>query len=336
MIDYIKKENKQFRKQFNIIIYIILVLIFSLLDNKFTISQTNRQKNNSNSQNKSNLENNDTTNSIEKLLKRLSNTSNSKSTNYVLTEVNYSSHSINYSENSINELMDNVNALYFKYGFYREDKKIKLENYYQYQNEYISFGNYSSYLDITKSKNNEYTQETWVGTIGVNNGYGIKENDIPFLNMFEIQLGHSYSLDLNRMDIEQISIYPEYQRIFDKFDEAYRFGNTFKSSIGLKRGDFIINFCYEDKLVYPDFKFFNWTGAYLIDNIFQRAPDVFEEELIEEFGEMYPYYLFLYKSFYSFLTFQLREDNSYYPMNGSIPFRYRGFVLGVSILFKNT
>lgn len=274
-------------------------------------------------------------NSFESLLKRLSTPNSNHLINYILLELNYSDHLVFTENMRLNQRLDDINALYVKYGFYREDRKVNLDNYYKFQNEFVSFGNYSSFLNAFTKQKNEYTQESWVGSLGINNGFALKENRLPLLSLFEIQMGHSYSLDINRIDFQQISAYPEFQKIFEKYDEKYSFGNTFSSSIGLKSNNFILKFAYEDKLVYPNFYFFPWMGAFLIDNTFQKVPDIFEEELITEFGDYYPYLLFVYKTLYSLVLNNLREKHSFYPFSSESSLRYQGALIGVSVLFRN-
>lgn len=278
----------------------------------------------------------DTTNSINRLLQKLSNSGKKDNRNYILLEVNYGFTSPNYLGSTINEKLDNLNSLDIKYGFYHEDRKIDLNNFFKFRNEYIQFGNKSSYMNVFDKKTNEYTQESWVGHLGTTNGYGIKNVNLPLLGEFEILLAHSMAIDLNRIDFEQVSGIIEHQNIFDKYDEKYKFGNSFSSSIIIKTNfNTNLKLGYEDRLVFVDFPFFKWGGSYLLDNIMLKLPEVYDEELIDDFGNYYPYLLFGYQTLYSLGSYYLKEQNSYFPFNSEVSLRYRGVIIGLSIIIDN-
>ena len=287
----------------------------------------------------------DTTNSINRLLQKLSNSGKKDNRNYVFLEVNYgftnpsfysNDISINGVSENINNKLDKLNSLDIKYGFYHEDRKIKLNDFFKFTNEYIQFGNKSSYMNIFEKTLNEYTQESWVAHLGSTNGYGIKDVNLPILGSFEVLLAHSMAIDLNRIDIEQVSTIVEYQSIFNNYDEKYKFGNSFSSSVILKtKYNINLRLGYEDRLVFVDFPFFKWGGSYLMDNILLKLPEVYEEELISEFGNYYPYLLFGYQTLYSLGSYYLKEQNSYFPFNSETPLRYRGVIIGISIIIDN-
>lgn|GEM_PF-3714083 len=252
--------------------------------------------------------------------------------NKVNIEFNYGYNSINIPE-IINEKLDRTNNINIKYGFYRESKINKVNDFFEFSNEFINLNINSSHINIADKKKNEFTQESWCLSFGINNGNGLEINS----NLFEnILLSHSSSFDFNRIDIEQNSLFDNEQKTIKRFDEKLTLGQSFESGIYFTLNKNVkLKVAYQDKLINDNTNVINMLLPAGIDYLILNIPTYYENELIEELGLNYPYLLFVFRTTYSYLIYSMRNINGNFPLNSNNTLRYNGLSIGISLYFDN-
>lgn len=252
--------------------------------------------------------------------------------NKVNIEFNYGYNSINIPE-IINEKLDRTNNINIKYGFYRESKINKVNDFFEFSNEFINLNINSSHINIADKKKNEFTQESWCLSFGINNGNGLEINS----NLFEnILLSHSSSFDFNRIDIEQNSLFDNEQKTIKRFDEKLTLGQSFESGIYFTLNKNVkLKVAYQDKLINDNTNVINMLLPAGIDYLILNIPTYYENELIKEFGAIYPYLLYAFRTAYSYVMYSLRNSNGNFPLNSNNTIRYNGLSIGISFYFDN-
>ncbi len=261
------------------------------------------------------------------------NSSQSKNNlNKVNLELNYGYNSINIPE-IINEKLDRTNNINIKYGFYRESKINKVNDFFEFNNEFINLNINSSHINIADKKKNEFTQESWCLSFGINNGNGLEINS----NLFEnILLSHSSSFDFNRIDIEQNSLFDNEQKTIKRFDEKLTLGQSFESGIYFTLNKNVkLKVAYQDKLINDNTNVINMLLPAGLDYLILNIPTYYENELIKNLGLSYPYFLFIFRSTYSYFVYYLRNINGHFPLNSNNTLRYNGLSIGISLYFDN-
>lgn len=252
--------------------------------------------------------------------------------NKVNIEINYGQNSIKIPE-IINDKFDKTNNINVKYGFYRETKIYKVDGFYEFSNEYLNLNINSSYLNILNKRKNEFTQESWCLSFGLNNGNVIDLDSYLFDN---ILLSHSSSFDFNRVDIEQNSLFANEQKIIKRFDEKLTLGQSLESGIYFTLNSNVkFKIAYQDKLINDNTKILNMFLPLGIDYLILNIPTYYKNELINELGNNYPYLLFIFRNTYSYFVYTLRNRNGNFPLNSNNTLRYNGVSLGFSLYFDN-
>jgi len=113
----------------------------------------------------------------------------------------------------------------------------------------------------------------------MDNGLGYRLGDSRLF------LYHTGAFAINRIDFELDASNPQDQALIKSLDEKYRFGTFFSGGLrySLARG-FLVELGYEHMLVFPEYRFWNWFGGWMVDNIAQRTIDFFEDDLMKYHG----------------------------------------------------
>ena len=220
-------------------------------------------------------------------------------------------------------------SLGLRYGFTRIYPLIVPDRYY-FANEFVFAENISSHLKPKEIPTRNITTDNWKFGCGYRNGYGYKLKDDNFLVFY-----HSGSLDWSRIDFEISPVNPSEQNFIRKYDEEFKFGTSFESGIRYEMFDMVFTgLLFERSLVFQDFDFFQWISASVPELCLQRLIDYYGDDLIEEYPDFYPIAAFILKSAFSFIVYEIKERNQYWPWESGQPVVNNNFKLGFTYLFK--
>lgn len=208
------------------------------------------------------------------------------------------------------------------YGFSRESSEFYYENFTYHSHEFAFGGNVSSKLLPESSL--DKILDYWKFGVGWQNGYAYN------LDFFKIFLIHQGTMNWNNLELN----YQTDIQNLEKLQGDLRFGTSYSSGVMINLYKSInIGLFYEDYLVYPRYTFSNHILSWTIENILQRTPDYFEEELVKEFQEYYPIYYFIYKTSISSLLYHFRKGNMNWPINSSEPLNYNSIKIDLRFIF---
>lgn len=196
----------------------------------------------------------------------------------------------------------------FYYGFFRKSQEYYYDDFFYHSHEYTFGGNTSSKLN----PNADFGRllDSWRWGIGWQNGFGYD------LKNTEIYLIHKGSFNWTNL---MYNFYEEDETL-RSFTDELRFGQSYGSGVMIKvGGPFHISLTYEKSLIHRRYVFGEHLVSWGLENVLQRAVDVFEYELSYKFGKMYPVYYLAYKTAISALIYRLREDNINFPYNSERP-----------------
>lgn len=213
------------------------------------------------------------------------------------------------------------------YGFYRLDDRTKMTNVSRFASDYTFLGNISTDFKSFDTPASGIESDNWRFGFGISDGfvYNLGKNS----NFYLI---HSSDWVWSRIDVIQKEIIiPERLNIYD---ETFRFGNKFSGSMRLQLYEGInLDLEYEHTLVYPAHVVPQWLGMWLFDNITQRWFDYFEPEWVNIFGRQYPWIRFIYKNALSYIIYEFRQDDMYYPFQSANPLSMKTYRIGITYVF---
>ncbi len=235
---------------------------------------------------------------------------------------------INYPDLNYSDKFARSYSAEFLYGFQRFEKILPEENLLRHAREFISLTNISSHLKPKTIRTKGNTTDLWRGTFGLTNGYGYQINEA---NLF---LCHTSAITINRIDIELIASNSFNQEINDKFDEQYRLGSLFQSSINYQLYKILyVNFGFEQSLIYSDIDIAKWSVSFLFDNISQRWIDIVEPFIFDYNNKLFPVIIFAIKSLISIASYELKQSKMYFPLESGKPLNYYSIRLGINFIF---
>jgi len=214
------------------------------------------------------------------------------------------------------------------YGFSRIKEYKTYPDLFSHSSEFTFISNISSHLKPRNIPKDGLTLDAWRFGFGIKNGMGYNLN-----NGGKVFLSHASSIAWTRIDFEVIS---HNQRDAKKqliFDEVMKFGNVYCGGIDYRLADFL-NFSaeYEHSLVYENFTYSEYLGAWMTDNILQRWIDFLDPILIKEFGNNYPAMKWFYKNAVSILLSEIRSQRSTFPFASHPSLSFRGFNITLTLL----
>ncbi|MER3329532.1 MAG: hypothetical protein RIF34_08150 [Candidatus Kapaibacterium sp.] len=157
-------------------------------------------------------------------------------------------------------------------------------------------------------------------------GFGIgEEKGSKFL------FSHSSSIMQVNSDIENFTFNDNDNRLLNEFETETNFGMGYTSGIIYAFGEGVtsLELKYQHNVIWTNFQFVEWSGSWVIENLLQRTPDLFHDYFISEFGLYYPIIYHIYKTGISYLIYEGRSRNSFWPFKGSEALTQRGIRLGV-------
>lgn len=220
-----------------------------------------------------------------------------------------------------------IHNLDFYYGFIRINDRIKYKDMFSHQGEYLFLSNTSTNFKTFQFDVRGIVTDSWRFGFGLNDGFGIY-----FLDN-KLFFNHSTAFSWIRIDVDYFSGDSLDINFIRRFDERFKFGSIYKSGITYQIWDiFNIDVNYEHSYFYPDFELVPWFGSWIIDNVLQRGPELFERELEREFKNNYPYLKIIYKNLVSIIISELRRHNGYSPFNSESTLNYDTFKIGIVLI----
>ncbi len=218
--------------------------------------------------------------------------------------------------------LPNSFGLQIDYGFSRESTEFYYEDFFYHSHEFAYGGNISS--KIYPNNDDSRILDSWRFGMGWQNGYGYN------FNKFKVYLIHRGTFDWTNLKLN----FPTNEANMNKLEGNLRFGTSFASGIMISIAEpFNLGFYYEKSQIQPRYTFLNQIVSWGLENALQRAPDIFEEELVKEFQNYYPILYFIYKSSVSYLLYELRENNMNFPINSSNPLVIESFKVDLRFIF---
>ena len=261
--------------------------------------------------------------SIGDIISRYFNTE--ENVNIALLELSYGPENMTFYSDFGSSFEENF-ATEIQYGFFRYDKKLSRNGLLYFSSERAFFGNSSSRFKPTSVS--DYTIKSEMYRYGGTyySGFGIgEEKGSKFL------FSHSSSIMQVNSDIENFTYSERDNSLLNKFETETNFGMGYSSGIIYLFGEGVtsIELKYQHNVIWSDFQFVEWSGSWVIENLLQRTPDLFHEYFISIFGAYYPIIYHIYKTGISYLIYEGRSRNSYWPFKGSEVLTQRGIRLGV-------
>lgn len=217
-----------------------------------------------------------------------------------------------------------------RYGFIRYDENIQITGMFSHARDYIFISNISStFKTFDVDQNTDIITDTWRWGLGLENGFGYYDNAGKPL----LLLKHNAAFVWTHIDFDGYGSEASREYI-NIYDENFKFGTLWSAGIDYQATDYLcLSLDYETSIIFPDYKFLNWSGMYLFDNAIQRWPDFFEPTLAPMLGKNWALAKFLYKNFASFITYRMRSNNSFWPIptDGEIPMTFYSYKIGVSL-----
>lgn len=229
---------------------------------------------------------------------------------------------------STNKNIDIANAyrINLDYAFTRIYPLKNLKTLY-YGSEFFSLTNITSGLDPNKNKIG-IPLDLWQIGVGYRNGYVVSLGNLQTI------LYHSNSIQWSRAD------FPNYtfneQSPLNRYDETYHFGSNWESGFTAKIAyPVFLNISFENSLIYPDYKFSKYCASAAIELLTQRVIDFSTYLLIDKDETLVPVLNFLVKNTISFLLYEQRKKNSFYPFNSAEAMNIYSLKFGFSFIFDS-
>ncbi len=223
----------------------------------------------------------------------------------------------------------NTFQLNFKYGYYREDLRTRIPFMFRHQGEFAFLSNISTNFKTFKIKPSGVITDTWRWGFGLNDGYGYFTGKNS-----KLLLNHSVAFVWSHIDFDISNYNLKEQKLVNLVDENFKFGEIYSGGIDFTLFENIsMNFNYENTIVYPDLDYLKFTGMWLFDNLVQRTPDIFEDDFIELFGANWGWIKFLYKNSVSLIFWNLRREQSYFPIESNESINFDSYKIGLKYIF---
>lgn len=213
-----------------------------------------------------------------------------------------------------------------QYGFMRFDKELSKDGIIYFSSERAFFGNSSSRFKLSDIA--EHTIKTEMYRYGglYNNGFGY---GTPVGQ--KILFSHSSSIFWTESDIENFANNESDNNLLNKFEDENNFGMSYSSGIiyTLGASNTSLELKYQHNVIWTDFYFGDWFGSWMIENLLQRTPDLFNDYFLKHLGIYYPIIYQLYKTLISYIIYENRSDGSYFPFGKNVTLTQRSIRLGI-------
>jgi len=242
--------------------------------------------------------------------------------NYI--SIDYGKYNINYNHKDIISKFSDVYGFKIRYGFHRKEIFERKDSIYYLASEGIYLQNVSSHLILKNYISSGKTTDAWGFGFLYSNGFG--KGDWMFL--------HSAALSWIKIDMENYGESPQEQLRYDIFDETFRFGETFNTSIRYYIFQNIgLDLSYEHQLYFVKTLFGKWLAGAGIELIVQRGIDYFAPEISRKLGDYFVIVNWVGKTFISLIFTELQKQKIFFPFEKDKALNYNGFNLNLTIIF---
>lgn len=245
--------------------------------------------------------------------------------NIPILELSYGPERMTFHSNFTSSFEENF-ASELQYGFLRFDKELSKDGLLYFSSERAFLGSSSSRFKLTEVA--ERTIKTDIYRYGglYNNGFGYGTEKSS-----KLLFSHSSAIMWTESDVENFVGNENDNRLLREFKKQNNFGMFYASGIIYTFGasNTSLELKYTHNVVWTSFQFQEWFGSWMIENIIQRTPDLFHKQFLEIFGGYYPIIYQIYKTGVSYLLYEARSKNTYWPFKGSEVLTQRSIRLGI-------
>ncbi len=175
--------------------------------------------------------------------------------------------------------------------------------------------------------------ELWQGGVNRMEGYGYRLGGKGTMLLFTSE----YSFVWNRLSIVEPDIrtfLPIDRKGLERFNNAIRFGTENSAAIILKFSNHLsLNANYNFGVIFPRYLIWKHLGSFAIEMIGNQLIEDFVDDVYEFSPSATPLLNFILKNAFSYIFFNLKKDNAFYPFNSENPFYYKSFNAGFTIVF---
>jgi opacity protein-like surface antigen len=229
------------------------------------------------------------------------------------------------------DIGDNFQATYlaeFRYGFIRYNEELPARGIFSHAKDYAFISTISSTFKVLDIQPSGLVTDTWRFGLGIENGYGYYG---PFGNPF-ILFKHNGSITWTHIDFYDLGSAGNNQNYMRRFDDKFRFGATWSGGVDVHiTKNILLSADYETNVIYPYFKPLQWTGMFIFDNATQRWIDYFEPQALRMFGKTWPVVKFAYKNFISYVVYNMRKNECYWPFESDRPISFLIYRAGITL-----
>ena len=221
------------------------------------------------------------------------------------------------------------NLLELKIGYTSMELSKYASNITRDKYRYFFLTNNSTNLAGGKNKPEEINTNSLKFGYSESSGYGYKLGKASTITMY-----YTYSLDWTRMDFKDTAYYPDDQRIFDLYDEAFRFGNSNEIGIRIQPlSMFAIDAGLERSQVFQRHLFWKWAGSSVIEAAAHGILDAFINEIMKSSPQAGPVVNVILKGALAYGIYELRTGKMNWPFKSAKPITLNNFKFGLTFMF---
>ena len=221
------------------------------------------------------------------------------------------------------------NLIEFKIGYTSMKISKYAQNITRDKYRYFYLANNSTNLAGGKNKSEEINTNTLRFGYGESSGYGYKLGESSTVTMY-----FTYLLDWTRIDFKDSAYNPEDQRVFNLYDETFRFGNSNEVGIRIQPFSMIaLDAGYERSQVFQRHLFWKWAGSSVIEAAAHGVLDAFINEIMKSSPQIGPVVNVILKGALAYGIYELRTDKMNWPFNSAQPITFNNIKFGMTFMF---
>lgn len=226
-----------------------------------------------------------------------------------------------FTESGSIELMDGIT----KYSIFHNNSNI-----YDYVHSYLSL----SYSDPAIANIKTDKRDNSISTLSLNLGnilgYGYKIWDKGKLFLYN---GNSTNLTISDVDIKIAD--REQSKALSTFNKKLKYSTRIESGAHLFINDNLsLDFSYNRQLIYSNYMFFYDIASTLVYDIPKLFASYLSNYIGKSYPELMPVLYFIIENTAAWSFYELKSNNSYWPVKSSKPIKYDFFRIGFSYSFK--
>jgi len=226
---------------------------------------------------------------------------------------------------------DNFPSTYLaelRYGFIRYNEELPVRGIFSHARDYAYLSTISSTFKILDIKPSGLITDTWRFGFGIENGFGY----YGLTGKPMILLKHNSSINWTHIDFYDMGSSRNNKDYMLRYDDKFRFGGTWSGGADVHiTKNILLSGNYEISIIYPYFKPLQWTGMFIFDNATQRWIDYFEPQAVKIFGKSWPIVKFAYKNFISYVVYNMRQNECYWPFESERPISFVIYRAGLTL-----